>query len=122
VAVPNELSRAFAAATAATATPTTAAAASTRPPRTLPYSVIVHSYSSVSLRAELQQSGFEPGARVRVDATVSQSGATVTAVNASYNGLIAPGNAVNFGIGGTWHASDAPPTAFRLNGGTCTTA
>jgi hypothetical protein len=56
------------------------------------------------------------------NATVSQSGATVTAVNASYNGLIAPGNAVNFGIGGTWHASDAPPTTFRLNGGTCTTA
>jgi hypothetical protein len=56
------------------------------------------------------------------NATVSQSGATVTAVNTSYNGLIAPGSSVSFGFGGTWHASDAAPTAFRLNAAACTTA
>ena len=42
--------------------------------RTLPYSLIVHSYSSVSLRASLQQGGWEPGARMSVDATLTQSG------------------------------------------------
>jgi L-Lysine epsilon oxidase N-terminal/L-lysine epsilon oxidase C-terminal domain/von Willebrand factor type A domain len=42
--------------------------------RTLPYSVIVHSYSSVALRAELQQGGYEPGATMQVHATLTQSG------------------------------------------------
>lgn len=42
--------------------------------RTLPYSLIVHSYSNVSLRAELHQGGYEPGARVNVRATLTQSG------------------------------------------------
>ena len=47
-------------------------AASSR--RTLPYSVIVHSYSSVSLRAEMQQGGYEPGALMKVQASLTQSG------------------------------------------------
>jgi hypothetical protein len=42
--------------------------------RTLPYSLIVHSYSNVSLRAELNQSSYELGARVNVRATLTQSG------------------------------------------------
>lgn len=42
--------------------------------RTLPYSLIVHSYSNVALRAELHQSGYEPGARITVRATLTQSG------------------------------------------------
>lgn len=42
--------------------------------RTLPYSLIVHSYSNVALRANVRQSGWEPGARVNVDATLVQSG------------------------------------------------
>jgi hypothetical protein len=42
--------------------------------RTLPYSLIVHSYSSVTLRAELRQSGHEPGATVTVQARLTQSG------------------------------------------------
>jgi cellulase/cellobiase CelA1 len=53
-------------------------------------------------------------------ATVSQSGAAVTATNMSYNATIAPGASVSFGFQGTWHASDASPTAFTLNGGPCT--
>lgn len=56
------------------------------------------------------------------NAGTTQSGATVTSVNASYNGLIAPGKSALVGYGGTWHSSDAPPTAFRLNGAVCTTA
>lgn len=42
--------------------------------RTLPYSLIVHSYSNVSLRAEARQSSYEPGALVQVEATLTQSG------------------------------------------------
>jgi hypothetical protein len=49
-------------------------ASSTGGRRTLPYSLVVHSYSNVSLRAELHQSGYEPGARVHVQATLTQSG------------------------------------------------
>ena len=40
---------------------------------TLPYSLLVHSYSNISLRAELHQDGYEPGARIRVQATLTQS-------------------------------------------------
>lgn len=44
-----------------------------RVPR-LPYSVLVHSYSNLSLRASLRQSGFEPGATVTIDARLAESG------------------------------------------------
>jgi hypothetical protein len=40
---------------------------------TLPYSLLVHSYSNISLRAQLHQDGYEPGARVSVQATLTQS-------------------------------------------------
>lgn len=79
-ALPNEVSRAFAVAdrSASTAHAPPRAAAATAAPgqrgRTLPYSVIVHSHSSMSLRAELRQSSFEPGAELRIDARVTQSG------------------------------------------------
>jgi cellulose binding protein with CBM2 domain/putative Ig domain-containing protein len=53
------------------------------------------------------------------NATVTQSGQTVTATNASYNGSIAPGGNAQFGFQGTWSASDASPTAFTLNGAAC---
>jgi hypothetical protein len=46
--------------------------------RTLPYSVVVHAYSSVSLRAHAEQSGFEPGARITVAATLAQAGIPIT--------------------------------------------
>ncbi len=52
-------------------------------------------------------------------ASTSQSGASVTATNASYNGTIAPGGNVSFGFQGTWTSSDAAPTAFSLNGTAC---
>jgi hypothetical protein len=42
--------------------------------RTLPYSLIVHSYSNLALHAELKQSSWEPGAQVRLTATIAQSG------------------------------------------------
>lgn len=46
-------------------------------PRTVPYSLIVHSYSNLSMRASLHQSGFDPGASVRLQATIAESGVPV---------------------------------------------
>ena len=53
------------------------------------------------------------------NATVTQSGANVTAVNASYNAAIAPGGNVSLGFQGTWTTSDAAPTGFAVNGAAC---
>jgi O-glycosyl hydrolase len=53
--------------------------------------------------------------------TATQSGENVTITNVSYNGTIAPGGNTALGFQGTWTNSDAVPTAFTLNGATCTT-
>jgi len=53
--------------------------------------------------------------------TATQSGEAVTITNASYNGTIAPGGNTSLGFQGTWTNSDAVPTAFTVNGATCTT-
>jgi acetylxylan esterase len=53
------------------------------------------------------------------NATVSQSGSSVTATNASYDAAIGPGGNVSLGFQGTWAASDAVPTSFSLNGTPC---
>jgi hypothetical protein len=63
----------------------------TRGRRTLPYSLIVHSYSSVSLRADLNQSGYEPGARVKVRATLTQSGVPLQGDGVVWGELTRPG-------------------------------
>jgi Cellulose binding domain len=55
------------------------------------------------------------------NATVTQTGAAVTAKNVSYNGTIAPGADVSFGFKGTWTSGDPAPAFFTLNGTTCTT-
>jgi hypothetical protein len=54
------------------------------------------------------------------DAGYSQSGETVTLTSTSSDAAIAAGATLS-GIGfiGTWHASDAPPTSFALNGVAC---
>ncbi len=49
-------------------------------------------------------------------ATVNQSGRAVTAADASYDGTIAPGAEVSFGLQGTFASSDAAPTSFTVNG------
>jgi cellulase/cellobiase CelA1 len=54
------------------------------------------------------------------NATVTQSGETVTATNLSYNGSLAPGGTTSFGFQGTWKASDSPPASFSVNGTACT--
>jgi hypothetical protein len=55
------------------------------------------------------------------NATVTQTSAGVTATNLSYNGNVAVNATTTFGFQGTWSASSAAPTAFTVNGNTCTT-
>jgi hypothetical protein len=55
------------------------------------------------------------------NATVTQSGAQVTAVSMSYNGALAGGGTASFGFNGSWNNSSNPvPTAFTMNGVACT--
>lgn len=42
--------------------------------RGLPFSVVVHTYSNLSFRANSSQSGYEPGATVLLNATIAESG------------------------------------------------
>jgi hypothetical protein len=53
----------------------------------------------------------------------TQSGATVTITNLSYNGSIPAGATLSSppGFNGTWNGTNSPPTAFTLNGQSCTT-
>jgi hypothetical protein len=75
---PFEFERAFAVTTAASAPSGTAAAALERDGRIeVPYSVVVHAYSHVSLRAQVGQQSFQPGAEAALTATLTQSGVPV---------------------------------------------
>ena len=53
------------------------------------------------------------------NATVGQTGTSVTATDAGYNGNIPPGADATFGFQGTWTTDDSSPTAFTVNGSTC---
>ncbi len=53
------------------------------------------------------------------NATVTQTGTSVTAVNAGFDATIAPGTSTSFGFQGTWATSDAAPSAFTVNGTIC---
>jgi cellulose 1,4-beta-cellobiosidase len=54
------------------------------------------------------------------NATVTQSGAEVTARNVSWNGALATGATATFGLQGTYSGSNAVPSGFRLDGAACT--
>ncbi|GIF23896.1 hypothetical protein BJ973_004509 [Actinoplanes tereljensis] len=54
------------------------------------------------------------------NATVTQSGAAVTAVNVGYNGALTTGASTSFGFNGSWTGSNPVPSAFTLNGVACT--
>ncbi|MFK3982211.1 cellulose binding domain-containing protein [Micromonospora sp. NPDC050397] len=55
------------------------------------------------------------------NATVSQSGAQVSAVNVGYNGAIPTNGTVSFGFNGSWNnVSNPAPASFALGGTTCT--
>jgi hypothetical protein len=42
--------------------------------RSFPYSLVVHAYSNISLEAHFEQTSFEPGARITLNASLAQSG------------------------------------------------
>ncbi len=52
-------------------------------------------------------------------ATWSQSGTAVTATNLTWNAAIAPNASVSIGFNGTYAGTNTAPTAFTLNGTTC---
>jgi hypothetical protein len=56
------------------------------------------------------------------NATVTQSGSAVTAKDAGYNAAIATNGTASFGFNGSWTSANPNPTAFVLNGTTCTGA
>jgi len=53
------------------------------------------------------------------NASVSQTGAAVTARNLGWNSNLPAGGNVSFGFQGTWTAVLASPTAFSVNGAAC---
>ncbi|GAA3733515.1 hypothetical protein GCM10022225_14610 [Plantactinospora mayteni] len=53
------------------------------------------------------------------NATVSQSGAQVTARNVSYNAAIGAGASATFGFQGTYSGANQAPIQFTLNGAAC---
>lgn len=53
------------------------------------------------------------------NATVTQTGASVSATNVSYNATIPPGGGQSFGFQGTWTSNDTSPTSFSVNGTAC---
>jgi hypothetical protein len=53
------------------------------------------------------------------NASVVQSGTNVTATNLSYNGEVNAATSTEFGVQGTFTASNPVPTAFSINGVAC---
>ncbi|MDI1460709.1 glycoside hydrolase family 6 protein [Catellatospora sp. KI3] len=53
------------------------------------------------------------------NATVTQSGTAVTAKNAGHNGSLATNASTSFGFQATYSGTNGNPTAFKLNGATC---
>ncbi len=54
------------------------------------------------------------------NATVTQSGAAVTAVSVSHNASLATGATTSFGFNGSWTGANPVPTSFTLNNTACT--
>ncbi|MGW2765316.1 cellulose-binding domain-containing protein [Streptomyces sp. NPDC001275] len=53
------------------------------------------------------------------NATVTQAGASVVAVNTGWNGSLATGGSAEFGVQGNWSSANPAPTDFALNGVVC---
>ncbi len=54
------------------------------------------------------------------NASITQSGGQVKAMNVSYNASIGTNASVSLGFNGAWTGSNPAPTSFALNGATCT--
>ncbi|MFC0527900.1 GH12 family glycosyl hydrolase domain-containing protein [Phytohabitans kaempferiae] len=125
--------------------PTTSPPATTRPPVTTPPpggggacrvaytanswnngftgSVTVTNTSSSTVNGWTLGFSFPSGQQITNswNATVTQSGSSVTARNAGYNGTLAPGATASFGFQGTHSGTNGTPTGWALNGTACTT-
>lgn len=53
------------------------------------------------------------------NAQVKQTGQSVSATNQAYNGTVASGGTIDFGLQGTWSGANDTPTNFALNGASC---
>jgi hypothetical protein len=53
------------------------------------------------------------------NAAVTQTGASVSAANLSYNATIAPGASQSLGFQGTWATNGTAPASFTVNGAAC---
>ncbi|CQR61024.1 Endoglucanase A [Streptomyces leeuwenhoekii] len=53
------------------------------------------------------------------NATVTQTGTSVVAADAGWNGALATGGTAEFGLQGTWRTADPAPSDFALNGVSC---
>jgi cellulase/cellobiase CelA1 len=56
------------------------------------------------------------------NATLTQSGQRVSAVNMSYNGAIAARGSAQFGFQASYRGTNAVPAQFTLNGAACARA
>ena len=87
---------------------------SVRERRTLPYSVVIHSHSDVSMRASLRQGSFEPGTIATVEAVLTQFSAPLDAAAAVRMSVTQPDNAMYDvtlnALGGGRYAVDQPLT------------
>jgi endoglucanase len=54
------------------------------------------------------------------NAVPTQNGQAVSAADAGWNRVISPGGTAELGFQAGYSGSNATPTAFRLNGATCT--
>ncbi|MEV4296490.1 family 43 glycosylhydrolase [Microbispora rosea] len=54
------------------------------------------------------------------NATVTQTGGSVTAADAGYNARLATGADTSFGFNGSWNGANPTPASFSLNGVLCT--
>jgi glucose/arabinose dehydrogenase len=57
----------------------------------------------------------------RWNAVITQTGTSVTARDMGYNANLAPGASTGFGFQGTYSGTNNSPTAFTLNGTSCST-
>ncbi|MFE9902493.1 cellulose-binding domain-containing protein [Streptomyces achromogenes] len=53
------------------------------------------------------------------NATVTQTGRSVTAAGTAWNAALPSGGAADFGVQGTWQSADPAPADFSLNGVSC---
>ncbi|MDQ3788559.1 MAG: cellulose-binding domain-containing protein [Actinomycetota bacterium] len=75
--------------------------------------VTVHNGTTAALTGWTVTFTFGGGQRITQswNATVTQSGATVTARDAGWNGVLAPGASTAFGFLASWSGTNQPPTA-----------